>query len=187
MRLSSIAFLLLCVSVGGCDTPTFDFDFTHSSPEYLIRGDSDRKGDDGLEDNVELLPELTFAGGWTSFHFGSGIGDVDSRIEALETLQVTVSGIHPETGVGADIGFIQRLELYVLGEDGLPSFLLASFSQRDIGTTVREIPLEIHEFVDILPYVEDDLEFQVFLQGRHPKTSVEIQTHMVLRGYGSKK
>ena len=184
MRHNFIGILILIFGFIGCDTPEFDFDFTHSSPEYLIRGDAGLKEDSGDVAGKRTIPELRFAGGWTSFQFGSGIGEIDPRISALEALEITIGGLNPNTRRYANLGFIQRLELYVVGDDTLPSFLLASFSQRELADSRKDIPLEIHEYVDLLPYTENGLTFQVFLQGHHPQNNVEIHTELGMRGYG---
>ena len=78
------ALLALSTTLVGCGDLGFDFDFTHDSPEYLIVGEESTKADDPMGESERLsFSELEFTGGWTSFTFDSGVGEIDERITGL--------------------------------------------------------------------------------------------------------
>ena len=122
----SIARIITIAAIAGTSSPGvatlgFDFDFTHESPEYLIVGEQDGKADNALVTSESLeLAELEFAGGWTSFTFDAGVGEIDERITGLQVLNASVVGTAGEREEEADLSFVQRMEIYVVGEDGLP-------------------------------------------------------------------
>ena len=184
-QIFTATLLALSTSLVGCGDLGFDFDFTHDSPEYLIVGERENaKGDDPTAESDRLsFAELEFAGGWTSFTFDSGVGDIDERITGLQVLDAAVYGTAGESDVDADLSFVQRMEIYVVGEDGLPSFLLASYERNGELRNPAILPLYIHEEINLLEYMQEGLEFYTFLQGEHPERNVTFQTSLDFRGF----
>ena len=168
----------------GCGDLGFDFDFTHESPEYLIVGEKAGKADGGdvLSESLSFS-ELEFAGGWTSFTFDAGVGEIDERITGLQVLNASVLGTAGDSDERADLAFVQRMEIYVVGDDGLPSFLLASYDRDGELRNPAVLPLTIHEEVNLLDYMVEGLEFYTFLQGEHPERNVTFQTSLDFRGF----
>ena len=178
------ALLALSTTLVGCGDLGFDFDFTHDSPEYLIVGEESVKADDPMGDSERMsFSELEFTGGWTSFTFDSGVGEIDERITGLQVLNASVYGTAGAREVDADLSFVQRMEIYVVGEDGLPSFLLASYERDGELRNPAILPLRIHEDINLLGYMQDGLEFYTFLQGEHPERNVTFQTSLDFRGF----
>ena len=180
----TLTLLALSFSLVGCGDLGFDFDFTHDSPEYLIVTEESNKADSPLVESEALsFSELEFAGGWTSFTFDSGVGEIDERITALEVLDATVYGTAGTSDMEADLSFVERMEIYVVGKDGLPSFLLASYERKGELSDPSILPLHIHEEVDLLEHMNGGLEFYAFLQGERPDRNVTFQTSLDFRGY----
>lgn len=182
LRITAIAAIATILT--GCGDLGFDFDFTHESPEYLIVGEAEGKADSALVTSESLeLAELEFAGGWTSFTFDAGVGEIDERISGLQVLNATVMGTAGEREEDADLSFVQRMEIYVVGEDGLPSFLLASYDRDGALRNPSVLPLTIHEEINLLDYMAEGLEFYTFLQGEHPERNVTFQTSLDFKGF----
>lgn len=180
----TIALLALSTTLVGCGDLGFDFDFTHDSPEYVIVAEESVKADSGTLDSDALsFSELEFAGGWTSFTFDAGVGEIDERITGLQVLNATVYGTAGTSEMEADLSFVQRMEIYVLGDDGLPSFLLASYERDGDLRNPAILPLMIHEDVNLLGHMEGGLKFYTFLQGEHPERNVTFQTSLDFRGF----
>ena len=182
LRITAIAAIATLLT--GCGDLGFDFDFTHESPEYLIVGEAEGKADSALVTSESLeLAELEFAGGWTSFTFDAGVGEIDERISGLQVLNATVMGTAGEREEDADLSFVQRMEIEVVGEDGLPSFLLASYDRDGALRNPSVLPLTIHEEINLLDYMAEGLEFYTFLQGEHPERNVTFQTSLDFKGF----
>ena len=140
----TIALLALSTTLIGCGDLGFDFDFTHDSPEYVNVAEESSKADGALETDALSFSELEFSGGWTSFTFDAGVGEIDERITGLQVLNATVYGTAGPSEMEADLSFVQRMEIYVLGDDGLPSFLLASYERDGDLRNPAILPLMIH-------------------------------------------
>jgi hypothetical protein len=175
------------ISVMGCDDSGFNFDFTHESPEYMIVAEESNKADSLQVESTSLsFSELQFTGGWTTFSFDIGVGEIDPRISGLQVLGVSVLG---NNGMGegpADLSFVERMEIFVIGNDKEPSFLLASYEKKEELMDTSELPLRIHETINLLDYMEEGLEFGAFLQGDRPQRNVAFQTALDFRGFSEK-
>ena len=186
MKQNIIATTILGIStlLGGCADLGFDFDFQHDSPEYLIVAEEGTKADSPLLESEALaFSELEFTGGWTSFTFEAGVGEIDERVNGLEVLHAGVRGTAGFSEYEADLDFVQRMEIYVVGDDGLPSFLLASYERDGELRDPSTLPLYIHEEINLLSYMEDDLKFYTFLQGEMPDRNVTFRMEMDFRAY----
>ena len=182
-QLITTTLLALSTSLIGCGGLGFDFDFTHESPEYLIVGAEAAKADGPVTSEGMSLSELEFNGGWTSFTFDAGVGEVDERIDGLQVMDAVVYGTAGDGERDADLSFVQRMEIYVVGEDGLPSFLLASYERDGELRNPAVLPLHIHEDVNLVDYMQDGLEFYTFLQGEHPERDVTFRTALDFKGF----
>ena len=98
-------------------------------------------------------------------------------------MNASVFGTAGDSDERADLAFVQRMEIYVVGDDGLPSFLLASYDRDGELRNPAVLPLTIHEEVNLLDYMVEGLEFYTFLQGEHPERNVTFQTSLDFRGF----
>ena len=173
-------FGLLGVVLTGCGDLSFDFDFTHESEEYNIMTDP-LDASESTDDSAQLT--LDFSGGWTTFSFDADVLTLDQRIDGLQVLDAVVYGTAGDSETDADLSFVQRMEIYVVGEDGLPSFLLASYERDGELRNPAVLPLHIHEDVNLVDYMQDGLEFYTFLQGEHPERDVTFRTALDFKGF----
>jgi hypothetical protein len=88
-------------------------------------------------------------------------------------MQRTASSL--EEGDRDDLSFIERVDLYVVGRGGLPSFLMASYDRERDGYAMDVLPLVMHESVGLRLYMAKGLEFYVLLRGSLPDDDVSFR------------
>jgi len=172
----------------GCGDLGFDFDFTHTSPEYQIGEEGLLKADDPSSQTQGVeVSQLDFTGGWTEFTFDAGLEEVPKQLTGLEVRGVRFFGMDPESRENTSLEFVDRVEIYVLGDDGMPSFLVAAYQVGDQLDTSGGLRLEVVQHVNLIEYVEKGVTFYTFLQGSVPDARTnfhaEVDFRVYTRGY----
>ena len=161
--------LLLSVFLIGCGNLDVNIRTSHSSPEYFVAKYPSRP-----YDSPQGLTSLNFSGGWTAFTFKVNSKNINNKVDSIRVVGAKLVGEHIESGKEFDGSFIQRLDIYTVGSDELPDFLLASYDKYDSVYNDSSLTLNIHEDINLKEYLSQSGDIYVFIQGYHPGDSFKI-------------
>lgn len=173
-----LTFFGVALAVGAVGCISLDFPYTHESDEYVVAGKQEEQAG----------AKADFAGGAQVVELTSGFTDLtlelqlDGVLDQLDDLALTGfrmvrTGISEDEGTGDrdDLSFIERVDLYVIGHDGLPSFLMGSYDRDRDGYALDTLPLTMHEELGLRLYIESGLEMYVLIRGSLPDDDVSFR------------
>lgn len=164
---------------------SLDFPYTHTSDEYVVVGEGAEEG------------KSDFAGGAKVVELTSGFTDLslelrlDGVMEHLNDMALTGFRMERTPTSEADdkdrddLSFIERVDLYVIGRDGLPSFLMATYDRDRDGYALDELPLTMHEELGLRLYVEKGLKMYLMIRGSLPDDDVSFHISSDFQAYYS--
>jgi hypothetical protein len=154
-----------------------EFGYTHESDEYVIVGQTTEEGEPGKADFAGGAEPVELTSGFTDLAFELQLDGVMDQLDDMAMtgfrMQRTASSL--EEGDRDDLSFIERVDLYVVGRGGLPSFLMASYDRERDGYAMDVLPLVMHESVGLRLYMAKGLEFYVLLRGSLPDDDVSFR------------
>lgn len=182
-RFPTLLAASLAIGAAGC--VSLDFPYSHESDEYVVSGQLTEEG-----------AKADFAGGAQVVELTSGFTDLtlelqmDGVLDHLDDLALTgfsmertITSEDEAGGDRDDLSFIERVDLYVIGRDGLPSFLMGSYDRDRDGYALDSLPLTMHEELGLRLYIEKGLEMYVMIRGSIPEDDVSFRIESDFQAY----
>ena len=179
-------------SCGGYEV---DFLFVERSPAFVLQTTAIEGQDGDPRDPARAqLPLLWgeadilgFAGGWTTFAYTPDVASWPPELRAVTVEGAWIEAADLAAGTPVSLAFVDRLEVFVIGTDGLPSFLLAAYTrQPDVPADPGRVVLDaIEPGVDLLPYVQAGATLLLYVQGRRPEQDVVLRLAVDLHAFAA--
>lgn len=174
----ALAMLLTGAALQTAGCLTLEFGYTHTSDEYVIKGSqSDEPAASGKEDYAGGAQAIELTSGYTDLSLELSLDGVMDQLDDLRMtgfrLERTATSL--TSGDRDDLSFLERVDLYVIGHDGLPSFLMATYDRERDGYALDVLPLTMHEQIGLRLYAQKGLELYVLLRGSLPTDDVSLR------------
>jgi hypothetical protein len=189
MRRNLLVGTIASVLATGCGSLDYEFEFEHESPVYVIDSPQPSAEAKKAFEDLGVFSDATtidFSGGWTGFRFEPEVEDLPPELIGITVVGAALHATDGLTGEPALASFVERMELYVIGVDGMPSFLLASYTAPrggDPEAAQGQLTLEVVEEVNLRDYLAADASFYCYLQGQRPAQLVSVQLMVDFHAY----